>query len=83
MMNTKTIRVYYYALLREERGLSEEFFKTTALTAEELYQELSEKHKFKLAPDMVKVAINNEFAQWQDELKDNDSIIFIPPVAGG
>ncbi len=83
MKNPKTIKVHYYALLREERGLSEEAVETAALTAEELYQELNEKHKFTLGTDMVKVAINNEFAQWQDELKDNDLIIFIPPVAGG
>jgi len=83
MRTIKTIKVYYYALLREERGLGEEFLETTALTAEELYQELSKKYKFKLATDVLKVAVNNEFTQWQNKLRDNDSIVFIPPVAGG
>ena len=83
MRTIKTIKVYYYALLREERGLGEEFLETTASTAEELYQELSKKYKFKLATDVLKVAVNNEFTQWQNKLRDNDSIVFIPPVAGG
>jgi molybdopterin converting factor small subunit len=29
------------------------------------------------------VAINAEFRDWQSPLKDGDSVVFIPPVAGG
>jgi molybdopterin converting factor small subunit len=31
----------------------------------------------------VKVAINDEFADWQHKLQDGDTVVFIPPVAGG
>jgi molybdopterin converting factor small subunit len=31
----------------------------------------------------MKVAINDEFSEWNSELADGDSVVFIPPVAGG
>ena len=79
----KTVRLKYYALLREERGLSYEVLKTNALTAKELYKELKSKHHFKLSTDLLRLAINSEFKDWQTKIKTNDEIIFIPPVAGG
>ena len=79
----KRIKIQYYALLREERGLSEETIVTPAGTARELYQELKKKYQFKLAEDVLRVAINNHFAHWSDPLNSDDEVIFIPPVAGG
>ena len=79
----KEIRICYYALLREERGLSEETVATSALNASELYKELKIKHNFKLSTDLLRIAINNEFSHWEKELRNGDQVIFIPPVAGG
>jgi molybdopterin converting factor small subunit len=31
----------------------------------------------------LKVAINDEFAAWDTQLASGDTIVFIPPVAGG
>lgn len=81
--NTKKIQIFYYALLREERGLSEETVGTSARTAQELYEELKKKYHFKLSADILKAAVNDEFAKWDTLLKSGDKIIFIPPVAGG
>jgi len=47
-----------------------------------LFAELKQKYTF---PEIatVKVAINDEFGDWQAVLQDGDSVVFIPPVAGG
>lgn len=81
--SSKTIHVRYYALLREERGCSGEDVETSANTAAELYFELKQRHGFRLLPERLKVAINEEFQPWGVTLSDNDTVVFIPPVAGG
>ncbi|MCA9406061.1 MAG: MoaD/ThiS family protein [Candidatus Omnitrophica bacterium] len=79
----KIIKITYYALLREQRGLSEEEIQTTASTPAELYAELQKQHSFNLSTDILKVAVNNAFADWKISLKNGDHLTFIPPVAGG
>jgi len=44
---------------------------------------LSRRYPFSLAREQLKVAVNAEFADWSATLADDDSIVFIPPVAGG
>ena len=80
---TKTIHLQYFAVLREQRGLSAETIMTGVKTARELYAGLQERYHFQLPQDLVKVAINNEFKDWDTALNDKDTIVFIPPVAGG
>ncbi len=79
----KQINVQYYALLREQAGRSAEALVTAARTPRELYEELRARHPFSLAPEMLRVAINAEFGEWGQSLADGDSVVFIPPVAGG
>ena len=52
-------------------------------TPAELYAELRQRHPFQLAPAQLKVALNSEFSDWQTPLKHGDTVVFIPPVAGG
>ena len=80
---SKQIQVQYFAVLREQRGLSQETLSTIAKTAKDLYAELHNKHNFKIPPNLLKVAVNNEFKDWNTEIKSNDTVVFIPPVAGG
>jgi len=80
---SKQVRIQYFALLREARGLGQETLTTTATTARELYQELQTKYRFKISDDLLRVAINNEFTDWDTILKSDDTVVFIPPVAGG
>ena len=80
---TKTVHVQYYAVLREKRGLSSETLTTNAPDAQQLYQELKKRHGFTLSRDIVKVAVNDKFQDWQIPLKSGDTVVFIPPVAGG
>jgi molybdopterin-guanine dinucleotide biosynthesis protein A len=77
------ITVQYYALLREQAGRREEALATAARTPRELYAELARRYPFTLAPEMLRVAINNEFRDWSTPLAEGDAVVFIPPVAGG
>lgn len=79
----RRIRVQYYALLREQAGRSEESIVTHARTPRELYEELKARYPFTLAPEMLRVAVNEEFGDWSQPLAEGDAIVFIPPVAGG
>jgi len=77
------IKVQYYALMREQAGRSEETVETGAANAAELYAELKARHAFTLAPEQLKVAVNGEFSSWEQPLARGDTLVFIPPVAGG
>lgn len=79
----KRIKVQYYALLREQAGRSAETLVTTARTPRELYEELKSRYPFSLSAEMLRVAVNAEFGEWANPLADGDSVVFIPPVAGG
>ena len=79
----KTLRVQYYALFREQAGRSEETLDTVAATPGELYSELQSRHPFSLTREQLKVAINADFREWDAPLTNGDTVVFIPPVAGG
>ena len=79
----KRIKVQYYAILREQAGRSDESIVTAAQTPRDLYNELKSRYPFSLAPEMLRVAVNAEFGEWSQRLADGDSVVFIPPVAGG
>jgi molybdopterin-guanine dinucleotide biosynthesis protein A/molybdopterin converting factor small subunit len=79
----RTVRVQYFAILRERAGRSEETLDTAALTPRQLYAELDRRHELQLAPQQLKVAVNGEFGDWDAPLGQGDSVVFIPPVAGG
>jgi molybdopterin converting factor subunit 1 len=78
-----TVRLQYFAILREQRGLAAESLATAAPTAGELYEELSARHGFTLPAAQVRVAIDGEFAPWTTPLREGAELVFIPPVAGG
>ena len=77
------IEVQYFAVLRERAGASREQVQTGAATAAELYDELAARHDFGLPRAMLRVAVNDEFAEWSHPLAAGDRVVFIPPVAGG
>ncbi|HUQ11234.1 MAG TPA: NTP transferase domain-containing protein [Steroidobacteraceae bacterium] len=79
----REIRVQYYALLREQAGRSDEKLTTRARTPRELYGELKSRYPFTLPAEMLRVAINAEFGEWNQPLEAGDAVVFIPPVAGG
>jgi molybdopterin converting factor small subunit len=79
----KSLTITYYAILREQRGLSEETFESSAATPGELYDMLRAVHGFSLDAHQLKVVINDAFQPWDTPLSPGDQVVFIPPVAGG
>jgi molybdopterin-guanine dinucleotide biosynthesis protein A len=79
----KQLTVQYFALLREQAGRREEALASAAGTPLELYQELRERYPFTLGSEALRVAVNSEFAEWTTRLRSGDTVVFIPPVAGG
>ena len=73
------ITVQYHAMLREQKGRAEEVVQTTAHDLTALHAQLN----LSLDPAHLKVAINDEMAEWDTKLNDGDTVMFIPPVAGG
>ncbi len=76
------IRIEYFAILRELAGKNYEEVQTEAGTAGELFDELATRYAY---PQMnqMKVAINEEFGEWDTVLAEGDVVVYIPPVAGG
>jgi molybdopterin synthase sulfur carrier subunit len=78
-----TVKIQYYAILREQTGISRETFTTDAKDAAALYEQLRNRYPFTLARTQLRVAIDGEFAEWSSILNDGAEVVFIPPVAGG
>lgn len=80
---SQPVRVQYFALLREQAGRRDEALDTCARTPRELYEELRARYPFTLGPAILRVAVNSEFCAWEQPLLAGDTVVFIPPVAGG
>ena len=81
---TMNITVLYFASLADEANCHEEKInvpQSTSLT--ELYEQLRQKHRFSRPQSELRVAVNDYFAKWTDEINHGDSVVFITPVAGG
>ena len=79
----RRLRVQYCALLREQAGRSHETVTSSARNARELFEELRAARGLKLSPEQLRVAVNEEFADWERPLAPDDTVVFLPPVAGG
>ena len=80
---TRTVHVQYFAVLREQAGRGSEAIQTVAADPEGLYEELRQLRGLSVPRSMLRVAVNEEFSDWQRPLEDGDRVVFIPPVAGG
>ena len=79
----KSIKILYFSILRDQSGVSSERFDTNVDTAEKLFLELNQKYNFSLAREQLRVAVNDKITSWNQKLKSNDVIAFLPPVSGG
>jgi molybdenum cofactor guanylyltransferase len=79
----RDLHVQYFAVLRDQTGRSAETVASAARTPRELYVELRNRYQFALAPEQLRVAVNDDFADWNHPLASGDNIVFLPPVAGG
>jgi molybdopterin converting factor subunit 1 len=77
------VRIQYFAVLREQAGVAEELVETRAATPADLYDEVRQARGLALPRSMLRVAVNDEFCEWSQPLREGDRVVFIPPVAGG
>ena len=73
----------YFASLRDYSKTSFETLETEAKTVDELFTILNEKYQFDIDKKHLRVAINEEYKCFHTTLSNNDTLVFIPPVAGG
>ena len=78
------ITVLYFASLADKAQQGQQQLDLAdSISLSELYTQLQQQHGFELDTSKVRVAINDEFASWDDAINDGDTVAFIPPVAGG
>lgn len=79
--------VLYFAWLRERTGLSQERVTTQARTVRELVAELAardDRHAAAFANlDAVRVAVDQELADFDTPLTHAREVAFFPPMTGG
>ena len=78
-----TYRIQYFGLLAERRGLADETIASAATTPAAIYQEIVSRHPLGMAMRDLRAVVNDEFASWDQPLKDGDRIAFLPPMSGG
>lgn len=79
----KKINLIYFASVRQITNIDSEIIETSSNTPREFYQELALKYHFKFPENFLKVAINEDYSNFDDQINDGDTLVFIPPVAGG
>jgi sulfur-carrier protein len=79
----KTVTVHYFAILRDQRGLENESLKVESATYADLYEQLRQRHGFTLPPEMIQVAVNDQYVQMHSAITEGAKVVFLPPVAGG
>jgi len=79
------IKVLFFARLQEDMGISELLMdeSNAGQTVDQLRNNLVAQGKAILADESIRVAINQNFCDWDTEIKDGDEIAFMPPVTGG
>ena len=81
--------IRYFAWLRDHTGCAQEQLACSpdVKTMSDLMvvlQSRSAGHASAFAQDgVIRVAINQEFASFADEISDDDEIAFFPPITGG
>lgn len=79
----KKLEILFFGKLKESWNTNKINIESNCNDIESLYTEL-----LKQASDIphkasIKVAINDEFVNWDSSIKDNDTIAFLPPASGG
>jgi len=80
---SKSLTIRYFAIFRENAGTGEETVSLDALTAKDVFLQLSDRHGSSEPLGHCKLAINDQMADWDAPVSDGDTILFFPPVAGG
>ena len=83
MSHSIKIQVIYFAKLRELTGLDEETFSMKQGNKPgDVLASINKRNEIDVGINF-KIAVNDEFSDWDIELNDGDRLVFIPPVTGG
>ena len=83
MADSIKIKIIYFAGLREAVELDEEIIVLPkGALPSDAQKLLNEKYDLNIDTNL-KVAINDQFSDWDKELSNGDRLVFIPPVTGG
>jgi molybdopterin synthase sulfur carrier subunit len=75
--------VLYFASLRDAAGVERERIATEEGSLRALYASLQKRYGFRFTPEQLRVAVDGEFARWDDALRADSEVVFMPPVSGG
>lgn len=76
-----SIHVKYFASLREAIGRStDDVACSNTLTVEEVWNLATNQMQ---PPDRLLIAVNQEYANFNNQVCDGDEVAFFPPVTGG
>jgi molybdopterin synthase sulfur carrier subunit len=76
-----SIKVRYFASLKENLGRTEDnFVHTGLLSVREVWQRVNAETPL---PSNILVAVNMDYAELNHLVKDGDEVAFFPPVTGG
>ncbi|MCF6320125.1 MAG: MoaD/ThiS family protein [Proteobacteria bacterium] len=77
------LEILFFGKLKETWNTNKLSIQTTSSNVEELYTELLTQASEAPHKASIKVAINDEFVNWDSQLNDNDIVAFLPPASGG
>src|SRR5487761_706029 len=79
------VRARLFARLREQAGTDTENVELPAgSTVADVYEAIQKLHPgLQTDQSAVRVALNQEFTDWDSKVADGDEVAFIPPVSGG
>ncbi len=76
-----SIKVRYFASLKEALGRSEEHLEFSGLAS--VGDVWDRANPNKALPDNSLAAVNMDYVELNDPVKDGDEVAFFPPVTGG
>lgn len=79
--NDMSIKVLYFASLKELFGRSEQLISDKEIsTVADIWQQVTEGME---VSQQVLIAVNQEYATLETDVKGGDEVAFFPPVTGG
>lgn len=76
-----SIRVKFFASLRERLGRGEAFLQVPAgSSVAEVWTQATDETAI---PERLLVAVNMEYVDWRQPVNEGDEVAFFPPVTGG
>ncbi|HBA61409.1 MAG TPA: hypothetical protein DCZ92_11455 [Elusimicrobia bacterium] len=79
----KKVKLRYFGLAGERRGIQTESYETEAETARQLLHELEAGKVITLTTNITKALINDKFVDWDAPIADGDQVTLLSPFSGG